>query len=194
MQKKGYTIPLKKKIPLTQVFYSVLCSIINIPQNFKISNYLCNLNPFFYIVTLYGEYSLSRRFELRWVRKNTPQRGVGEYSLSRWFELRRVRKNTPQGGVLVYPLGFLSRKAVLCVRSRSRLPIGVRLSRPYKALSTLCLTGNSSHPRRRIPPLAMVRTSAGTKKHPAKGCFGVPSDNKSEPSISSKEIRTVPSL
>ena len=83
MQKKGYTIPLKKKIPLTQVFYSVLCSIINIPQNFKISNYLCNLNPFFYIVTL-----------------------DGGYPLSRWFELRRVRKNTPQGGVLVYPLGF----------------------------------------------------------------------------------------
>ncbi len=151
MQKKGYTIPLKKKIPLTQVFYSVLCSIINIPQNFKISNYLLNLNQFFKIDTL-----------------------DGGYPLSRWFELRRVRKNTPQGGVLVYPLGFFSRKAVLCVRSRSRLPIGVRLSRPYKALSTLCLTGNSSHPRRRIPPLAMVRTPSGTKKHPARGCFGVP--------------------
>ena len=39
---------------------------------------------------------------------------------------------------------FFSRKAVLCVRSRSRLPIDVRLSRSYKALPTPCLTGNSS--------------------------------------------------
>ena len=31
-----------------------------------------------------------------------------------------------------------------CARSRSRLPIGACLSRPYKALSTPCLTGNSS--------------------------------------------------
>ena len=49
----------------------------------------------------------------------------------------------------MYPLGLFSRKAVLCVRSRLRLPIGARLSRPYKALSTPCFTGNSSHPRRR---------------------------------------------
>ncbi|MBO5481589.1 MAG: hypothetical protein J6A63_10430, partial [Clostridia bacterium] len=33
----------------------------------------------------------------------------------------------------------------LCVRSRSLLPIVARLSRPYKALSMLCLTGSSSH-------------------------------------------------
>ena len=38
----------------------------------------------------------------------------------------------------------VSGKAVLCPRSRSRLPIGVRSSRPYQALSTLGLTGSSS--------------------------------------------------
>ena len=40
--------------------------------------------------------------------------------------------------------GAVSHKAVLCVRSRSLLPIGVHLSRPYKALTMPCLTGNSS--------------------------------------------------
>ena len=45
---------------------------------------------------------------------------------------------TPRQGCSV------SGKAALCPRSRSRLPIGVRLSRPYQALSTLGLTGNSS--------------------------------------------------
>ena len=41
-------------------------------------------------------------------------------------------------------MGFFSRKAVLCVRSRSLLPIVVRLSRSYKTLSMSRLTGNSS--------------------------------------------------
>ena len=45
---------------------------------------------------------------------------------------------TPQQGCSV------SGKAALCPRSRSRLPIGVRLSRPYQTLSTLGLTGSSS--------------------------------------------------
>ena len=47
--------------------------------------------------------------------------------------------------VLLAQNGSFSRKVVLCVRSRLRLSIGVHLSRPYKALSTPCLTGNSSH-------------------------------------------------
>ena len=40
---------------------------------------------------------------------------------------------------------LFSRKAVLCVRSRSRLPIGVHSSRTGKTLSTPCLTVSSSH-------------------------------------------------
>ena len=39
---------------------------------------------------------------------------------------------------------LFSHKAVLCVRSRSRLPIGVHLSRTCKTLSTPCLTVSSS--------------------------------------------------
>ena len=53
--------------------------------------------------------------------------------------------NGVRQSVLLPQNGSFSRKAVLCVRSRSRLSIGVHLSRPYKALSTPCLTGNSSH-------------------------------------------------
>jgi len=47
------------------------------------------------------------------------------------------------GGTCAFS-GIFSRKAVLCVRSRSLLPIVVRLSRPYKALSMPYNTGNSS--------------------------------------------------
>ncbi len=68
---------------------------------------------------------------------------------------------------MVYPLGLFSRKAVLCARSRLRLPIGARLSRPYKALLTLCFTGNSSQSRR-LCRLAVVRATH-TKKTPPFG-------------------------
>ena len=53
-----------------------------------------------------------------------------------------------QRGVKALPLqsarDIFSRKAELCVRSRSRLPIVAHLSRPYKALSMPCFTGSSS--------------------------------------------------
>ena len=60
---------------------------------------------------------------------------------------------------------LFSRKAVLCARSRSRLTIGVRLSRPYKTLLMSCLTGNSSLESLRI------RTQKNKTDHPMVVCF-----------------------
>ncbi len=70
------------------------------------------------------------------------------------------------------PAGVRSRAkgGLLCARSRSRLPIAVRLSRPYKALSTPCLTGNSSQPRR-LTPSRCRSNSADTQKPPTGGDF-----------------------
>ena len=69
------------------------------------------------------------------------------------------------------PVGVRSRaKAVLLPSVNAHAYICVRSPRPYKALSTLCLTGNSPQPRRLLP-LAIVQTPY-TKAPPLRICRG----------------------